>query len=101
MSLPSFPSLPPWAMVPSLAVHCALGLVLGGLHFGGLWWNTRLFAEGGPLTLAIAAMLGRIVILGGVLTLVSFEGAAPLIATAAGVLLARALVTRRIGRRAP
>ncbi|MCW6512181.1 ATP synthase subunit I [Lichenifustis flavocetrariae] len=99
MSAWSFHGWSSWFIALSLAFHCAMGLVLGGLHFGGLWWNTRLFADGGRLTLAMAAMLGRIVVLGGVLTLVSFEGAPPLLATATGVLLARAVVTRRTRRR--
>ena len=96
MSALSFATLPGWAMGLSLAAHLAVGIALGGMHFGGLWWNTRLFSEGGRAATAVAVMVGRIVLLGGVLTLVSFEGAAPLLATALGVLLARPLVTRRV-----
>ncbi|MCW6513139.1 ATP synthase subunit I [Lichenifustis flavocetrariae] len=99
MSAWAYHGWPSWAVAASFAAYFAGGLALGGLHFGGLWWNTRLFADGGRLTLAMAAMLGRIVFLGGVLTLVSFEGAPPLLATATGVLLARAVVTRRTRRR--
>ncbi|WP_131119536.1 ATP synthase subunit I [Lichenihabitans psoromatis] len=89
---------PSWALALCLAVHAVVGVILGGLHFGGLWWNTRLFAIGGRAWSAIVVLLARISLLGGVLTVISFEGAAPLLATALGVVLARSLVTRRIAR---
>ncbi|MCW6511911.1 N-ATPase subunit AtpR [Lichenifustis flavocetrariae] len=86
------------SVAASLAAYFAGGLALGGVHFGGLWWTARLFAGGDRLLLALGVMLGRIVLLGGLLTLVSFAGAPPLLAAAAGVLLARPVVTRRIRR---
>ena len=44
----------------------------------------------------LASMAARFALLAGVLTAVSLEGAMPLLATALGVLLARAVVLRRV-----
>ena len=80
----------------SLAAHLVAGTLLGLLYFRGLWWNARLFAAGGHATTSILLMVGRIALLGGLLTLASLEGAAHLLAMALGVLIARALVMRRL-----
>ena len=69
------------------------------LYFLALWRSARLFVGGGSALAAIALALGRFVLLGGALTLASFEGAR-LLALAVGVLIARAAVVRRVGRRA-
>ncbi len=100
MSAQTFHGWPPWVMALGLAGYFAGGIALGGVHFGGLWWTARLFAEGDRMMVAVGIMIGRIVVLGGLLTLVSFAGAPPLLAAAAGVLLARSVVTRRVRPRA-
>ena len=79
-----------------VALHLLGGAALGALYFGSLWWNARLFERAGRLRTLLGSMAMRIVLLGGVLAAVSLEGAAPLLATAFGVLLARAGVLRRV-----
>ena len=75
--------------------------MLGVLYFRGLWWNARRFAAGGRATTTIALMIGRFVLLGGLLTLASLEGALPLLVMALGVLIARSVVMRRVREAAP
>ena len=85
----------------SLALHLAGGVAIGALYFGSLWWNARLFERAGRVRTLLATMVVRFTLLGGVLTAVSFEGAMPLLATALGVLLARAAALRRVRVAAP
>ena len=80
----------------SLAAYLVAGILLGLLYFGGLWWNARLFAAGGHVATSILLIVGRIALLGGLLTLASLEGAGPLLVMALGVLIARAMVMRRL-----
>jgi F1F0 ATPase subunit 2 len=96
MSLLSFGGLPPWAMLLSLLAHLGAGIALGTLYFRGLWWNVRRFAAGGRIAVTIALTIGRFALLGGLLTLASLEGALPLLVMALGVLMARAVVMRRV-----
>ncbi len=96
MSFLSFSALPPWAAALSLVVHLGAGVLLGVLYFRGLRWNVRLFAAGGHVAASIAVLVGRFVLLGGMLTLASLEGALPLLVMAAGLLLARYAVMRRV-----
>ncbi len=79
-----------------LALYLAAGIALGIGYFRGLWWNARLFAAGGRVTTIAALAMGRFLLLGVVLACVSLEGAAPLLATALGVLIARWAVMRRV-----
>jgi F1F0 ATPase subunit 2 len=88
--------LSPWPMVLSLAGYFAAGFLLGLVYFRGLWWNARLFASGGRVITTIGLMLGRFILLGGVLTIVSLEGAMPLLMTALGVLIARSVFMRQL-----
>ena len=96
MSLVSFDTLPPWAGLLSLAAHLAVGIALGIFFFRSLWWNARRFAAGGRAITAVALMIGRFALLGGLLTLASLEGALPLLMMALGVLIARPVVIRRV-----
>ncbi len=93
----SFTSLSAWGACLSLAAHLAAGIVVGVIHFRSLWWNARRFTIGGRVATTIAVMIGRLVILGVVLTLVSLEGALPLLLMALGILIARFVVVHRIG----
>ena len=79
-----------------LALFLGGGAAVGALYFGSLWWTTRLFEQAGRLRTLLASMVVRFAVLGGVLLAVSLEGAMPLLATALGVLLARAAVLRRV-----
>jgi F1F0 ATPase subunit 2 len=94
MSLLSFNTLPGWAALPALAMHLVAGLGLGMLYFRALWWNIRRLTGDGRLVTTIGLMIGRFVLLGGVLALASLEGALPLLATALGVLIGRSIVMR-------
>lgn len=80
--------------VPLVGLHLGGGIALGTLYFGSLWWNAELFAQAGRVRTFVATMAARFALLGGVLTAVSFEGAAPLLVTALGVLVARMAVLR-------
>jgi F1F0 ATPase subunit 2 len=77
-------------------ISFAVGIVAGLLYFGGLWWNTRHFAEGGSTRTMILVMIGRFTLLAGLLTLASLQGAIPLLAMTLGILIARFAVTRRV-----
>jgi F1F0 ATPase subunit 2 len=79
-----------------LILYLAGGAAIGGLYFGSLWWNARLFERAAQVGTLLASMAARFALLGGVLTVASFEGAMPLLATALGVLLARTVVLRRV-----
>lgn len=92
----SFTHLSAAAMTFSLILHLAGGFGVGLLYFQGLWWNAQRLAAGGRLTTAIALGLGRFILLGGLLTLASLEGAPPLLAMALGMLIARPAVMRRV-----
>jgi len=85
----------------SLSAHLAAGILLGLVYFRGLWWNAHLFTAGGHATTAILLMVGRVALLGGLLTLASLEGAGPLLVMALGVLIARAVVMRRLPATGP
>ena len=85
------------AALAGLAAHLAAGLALGVVYFLALWRSARLFAEGGRAIPALSLTAARIALLGGGLVVASFEGATPLMATALGALIARALVVRKIG----
>ena len=84
-----------------LAAHFAAGVGVGVVFFRALWWNTRLMVGGGPVSTALALMLGRFLLLGGLLTLATLEGAAPLLVTALGVFVGRFFVLRALGKGEP
>jgi len=88
-------------LVLNLSAHLIAGILLGLVYFRGLWWNARLFTAGGHARTAILLMVGRIALLGGLLTLASLEGAGPLLVMALGVLIARAVVMRRLPATGP
>jgi len=77
-----------------LGLYLAAGGLAGTFYFLAVWWNARLFAERGGTALTILLMLGRIVILGGVLTIAARQGAMPLLLMALGVFIARFAVMR-------
>ena len=72
------------------------GICLGMLYFGGLWWNAHLMVEPGRVRTAIAVMAARFAMLGGALSFAACQGAWPLLAMAAGILVARFLVMHRV-----
>ncbi len=96
MSLAGFHDLAPWAMTLSAGAHLAGGLLLGAGYFTSLSWQADRLAAGGRARTTIAMMVLRFLVLGGLLTLVSFEGALPLLAMALGLLIARIIIMRRL-----
>lgn len=101
MSLLAFNTIPRGVAFLGPAIHLAVGIALGVLYFRALWWNVRRFGGDGRVTTNVALMIGRFVLLGGLLTLASLEGALPLLMTALGVLVGRAIVMRHTRQAAP
>ena len=95
MSFPLFDTPPTWAQLLNLAVHLAAGIALGILYFRSLWWNVSRLTGDGRVVTTIALTAGRFVLLGGLLTLASLEGALPLLALALGLFIGRSVVMRR------
>ena len=96
MNFLSASELPDWTMLLRLAAYFAVGIMVGVIYFRTLWWQSRRFAAGGSFVKIGMTMLARFVLLGGLLTLASFEGAMPLMLMALGVLIARAGVMRSV-----
>lgn len=101
MSLWSFDGLATWAMLLGLAGHLAAGIGVGIFYFQAVWWNAHFLALGGRATIAIALVIGRFVLLGGLLALASLEGALPLLMMALGILVARSAVLHRAREAVP
>jgi F1F0 ATPase subunit 2 len=95
--LPAMPELSPRA---GAALGLGVGLVAGGAYFASLWWNTQLYLAGGRALLAIALQVARFALLLGAMAALAFLGALPLLMGAVGLLIARTLVVRRLGRMA-
>ncbi|QDL93990.1 hypothetical protein FDP22_19140 (plasmid) [Paroceanicella profunda] len=72
----------------------AAGAALGLAHFGALWRNTRLYAQG-HAGAGLALQLARLGLVTAGLTGLALLGAVPLLAGTAGLLLARRRVVRR------
>jgi hypothetical protein len=98
MNLPSPDIWTLFATPVVLAAHVAAGAAVGALFFRALWWNTRIIIGGGAVSTAIALTLSRFILVGGLLTLAAFEGAAPLAASSLGVFVGRFFVLRSIGK---
>lgn len=100
MNLPALDTLPTWAVAAGLATHWGTGFWLGFLYFRGLWWSTRRFSGRRSVLAILALMVGRFVLMGGVLGLAGLEGAMPLLTMALGVLVARSAVVNGIRKAA-
>jgi hypothetical protein len=88
--------LPPWDALIFLSGFVLLGGVGGAFYFRAIWRSALALAGGAGPGKTLAFMLGRLILLGALLAVASRHGAGPLLATAAGVLVARAGVTRRL-----
>jgi len=85
--------------LPSLLAWFVAGAIVGTLHWMSLRWSVGLLAAGRSFALALAAQLGRFAAIGATLTLIVIhEGAYALLASAGGVLVARAVALRRTAR---
>jgi hypothetical protein len=80
-----------------LAAFGLAGLVLGGASMASLRLNTDLYVGGG-LWRPIGLHVARLSIMAGVLVWTAFQGAGPLIAVAAGLVLARPIAVRMLGK---
>jgi hypothetical protein len=81
-----------------LAAFGVAGLALGLLSLASLRLNADLYLGGG-LARPIALHLARLGLIGGALVLVAHQGAGPLLACAAGLVLARPIALRLFGGR--
>jgi F1F0 ATPase subunit 2 len=78
-------------------IGLAGGVLLGLAHFGSLWWNAKAYLSGG-VGAALAIQLLRFAVLALVLAGLAKLGALPLLTGALGLLIARGLLLRRLGR---
>ena len=81
-------------MTLALIASVVAGALLGAAHLGSLWFSVVLMRDGRP-ALGMAVQALRFAALAVALALVAREGAGPLLATAFGLLAARALFMRR------
>ena len=81
----------------AVALALAAGVAAGWFFFATLRRTVELWLAGGSAPRALALQLGRFAVLGAVLAATAVAGTWPLLAAAAGVLLARAAVLRRAG----
>jgi hypothetical protein len=93
--------LPDLAAGLALAGWLAAGGLGGALYFHAVWRNARALRQGGSLPMVMAQTFGRFALMALLLGLAASRGAGPLLATAAGVFLARALVMRRLREAGP
>lgn len=73
----------------AIAAYFVLGLAVGAAHFHGLRENTRLWVEGRGNLRPALAHVARLSLVALVFFLVSRAGAAPLLASFAGFVVAR------------
>jgi F1F0 ATPase subunit 2 len=96
MSLAIIGSPPAFAIPILIAVYLAAGVGIGVVFFRGLWWNARLIVNGGSVATSMFLLIGRFILMGGLLTLAALHGAAPLLGVALGVFVGRFLVVRDV-----
>jgi len=89
------PALGPWA---AAGLGLTVGLAAGTAYFASLWWNTQLYLAGRRVVLALVLQMLRLALLLAALAGLALFGALALLMGAGGVLMARALVLRRVGR---
>jgi F1F0 ATPase subunit 2 len=88
-----------------VAVSLAVGVALGLVHYGGLWWTTRrALAARQPALVLFGSFFARmVVVMAGVYgVMIGFGQSEPrwerAVAAIAGMLVARSLLVRRLGR---
>jgi hypothetical protein len=79
-----------------------LGLAVGVAYFAAMWRSAELFAVGDRVGLAIGLVAGRFALILAVLAQIAIRGGAlPLLTTALGIVIARAVAMRRVRAMAP
>ncbi len=85
-------------LAQNLGIGLFVGLLLGTIFFGGLWWTTqRLLNSPHPGILALTSLVVRLSVFGCGLLAISRFGAPCLLAALAGSLIARQLLILRFG----
>lgn len=84
--------------IATLPIYFLGGLLLGLVYFSALRRTTRLIVQQGHPLLALGLSIGRLAILGVGLYLAVLAGGFALLVTLAGVICARALTLRKVGR---
>lgn len=87
--------------VQSILLQCVTGLLagvfIGAVHFGGLWWTTQqLTVSQRPGALFLTSLLIRMSLLVGMLFAMTRIGAATVLASVFGTLIARFCLIRII-----
>ncbi|SAL30207.1 N-ATPase, AtpR subunit [Caballeronia udeis] len=78
-----------------IAIGLGVGLAAGAIHFATLRWNVRLLIAGTPVK-AIGLQLLRLAGVAILFGILAKLGAWPLLCGAAGLLLARSVILRRV-----
>jgi len=78
--------------VPLLVLHLAIGIGVGVLHFRAIRESARQLVEAGNVRRVAALTVGRLAVTGAVLIIAALEGALPLVAAAAGLMIGRQAV---------
>lgn len=81
----------------NLALYGLAGLALGAASLTALRFNTALYLSG-RLWGSLGLHTARLVIVAGLLVWAARQGAGPLVAIAAGLVLARPIAIRTLGR---
>jgi F1F0 ATPase subunit 2 len=79
-----------------IVIGLVSGFLAGLLHYGSLWWNTRLFAVDSA-SKAVLLQLARITVAVTVLTSLALLGFATLASSALAFLVARPVLIWRFG----
>lgn len=101
MSPASLLPLYDWISLLRLATFAVAGGIGGALYFASVWRSAKALAAGARLMKLFAPALLRFILMGLLLGLAAWQGAASLLATSAGVLFGRAVVLRRAREAAP
>jgi F1F0 ATPase subunit 2 len=82
-------------LIAQIAIGSFVGIAAGALHFATLRWNVRLLISGTPAK-AIGLQLLRLAGVAVLFGVLAKLGAWPLLCGAAGLLLARGFILRRV-----
>jgi F1F0 ATPase subunit 2 len=82
-------------LVAQIAIGSFVGFAAGALHFATLRWNVRLLISGAPAK-AIALQMLRLAGVAVLFGVLAKLGPGPLLCGAAGLLLARGFILRRV-----